>query len=719
MKYHRCWAVVLPFALAPLSAALAGGNHQTIEELVITASPHGKSSGDIAGSLNILSGETLQRELASTLGETLKQQVGISSSSFGPGVGLPVIRGLSGNRIEVLQNNSPVVDASQTSPDHAIALEPMLADRIEILRGPASLRYGPGAIGGVVNIIDNRIHTTSDYGPEGGVEGAIEARYDSNNDGTAYVGRLDSSKGAFHLHASGALRENNNMEIPGSAASNVDDPDETTQGYVANTDAEANAWSLGLSHVTDDLVIGFAMSRIDNNYGVPPGGHGHHEEEDHGDEAEEEHDDHDDGHDEDHTEEHGDLFTRIDMRQTDYSAKILFPNLAGIFDKLDIDLNHSEYQHSELEIEEGSTAIGTSYRTKGDNLRAELTHGSDATWLGALGMQLSRNEFVAEGEEAFLPPNEVLTAGIFLTEETTVGDGVFSVGLRYDNQEADPDGGSSVSHDLINGSVSYLLNLNDNQQLSLILSHSQRAPSAEELFSEGEHAATSNYLIGDTSLDRESANSIELTWSYQGPLTLSASIYHREFSDFIYAFADGDRLSHDLLDDGFSGNAVCSTSLADFDGSEEEFDESLPCYRYQQEDARFTGAEAELTLLPTENSSVRFWGDLVRAKLEDNGDVPRLPPARVGVNADYNWQNALAGISLTHGFEQDRPGINEAPTQSYTRVDIHLSYSQGPWTAFAKGNNLGDEEIRNATSFLRELAPEPGRSWVIGLRYNL
>jgi len=713
MNNQYYWAIVLPFTLAPLSVSFAGGNHQTIEELIITASPHGKSSGDIAGSLNVLSGETLQRELSATLGDTLKQQVGISSSSFGPGVGLPVIRGLSGNRVEVLQNSSPVVDASQTSPDHAIALEPMLADRIEILRGPASLRYGPGAIGGVVNIIDNRIHTSADYDAEGSIDGAIEGRFDSNNDGTAYVGRMDGAKGPLNLHLSGILRENNNMDIPGYAAT-VDNSDETTNGYVANTDAEANAWSLGISHISDNLVVGLAMSRIDNNYGVPPGGHGHHEhEEDHLEE------DHDEEHGEEDEEEHGDVFTRIDMRQTDYSGKILLPNLSGMFDKLDIDLSHSEYQHRELEIEDTDIAVGTSYTTKGDNLRAELTHGSDANWLGALGIQFSRNEFVAEGEEAFLPPNDVLTAGIFLTEETTVGNGVLTMGLRYDNQQADPAEGSTVSHDLINASASYLLNLGAYQQLSLILSHSQRAPSAEELFSDGEHAATGNYLIGDTGLNRESANSVELTWSYQGPFSLNASLYHREFSDFIYAFADGNRLSHDLLDEGLSGDAVCSTRLADFDDSEEEFGESLPCYRYQQEDARFTGAEAELTLLPTPDASLRLWGDLVKARLENNGDVPRLPPARVGFNADYSWENALAGISLTHGFEQDRPGINESATKSYTRVDIHLSLTNGPWTVFAKGNNLSDEEIRNATSFLRELAPEPGRSWVIGLRYNL
>lgn len=707
--------LALPLIL--LSPALAAS---TMEEVVITASPHGKSASEVAGSLNILSGEKLQREVASTLGETLKNQAGINASSFGPGVGLPVIRGLSGKRVKILQNSSPLEDASATSPDHAIALEPMLADRIEILRGPAGLRFGPGAIGGVVNIIDNRIHTE----PFSGMEGALETRYDSNGDGKVTVGRLDGGTGTWNAHLSGVVRSNNDVEIPGLAALDVDDGGETSNGFVANTDGEADAWSLGLSRVTDRVVIGFGLSRVNNAYGIPPGGHSHHheehdeqeggehEDEEHVDEAHED-EEHEDG--EDHLEE--DIFTRIDMRQTEYSGKILFPDLAGVFNKLDIDLSHTEYQHQELEVASRISNPGTEYATNANNLRAELSHGSSDGWLGALGLQLGDTEFVAQGEEAFVPPNRVRTAGLFATEETGLGAGTLELGLRFDRQGADPDNGSGKTHNLINAGASYLYPLGEHQQFSVIFSHSQRAPTAEELFSLGEHAATRSYQVGDGSLDRESSNSLEFTWSYTGPVSLNASLYHREFSDFIFEAANGSRFSHDLEEGGFSGAAACSSDTGDFDNDEAEFGGAPPCYFYQQEDARFTGGEAEM-VAQLGDISLRLWGDMVRARLDNSGDVPRMPPARVGTSLDFNRGMWTMGLGFSHGFEQDNPGALETGTGSYNRIDAHLSLGNEQWTLFLKGNNLSDEDIRNATSFLRDIAPEPGRSLVIGARLN-
>lgn len=699
-RIYRGVALSLSLVAPPTLAANA--NHDAIEELVITASPHGKSSGDIAGSLNVLSGDALSREVASTLGETLKNQIGINASSFGPGVGLPVIRGLSGKRVAILENGSPVTDASNTSPDHAIANEPMLADRIEILRGPASLRYGPGAIGGVVNIIDNRIHTEA----QDSLKGALESRYDTNNHGRVLVGRADGGNGPFNVHISGITRENDDMEIPGFAAPTVDDPDETTHGHVANTDAEADVWNLGVSHVGDNLVVGLAISKIDNNYGIPAGGHQHHDEED--DHGEEEGDDH--GHEEEQ------VFTRIDMRQTDYAGKILIKDLPGTFRKLDIDLGHAEYSHRELELGEGITLVGTRYSNNADHLRAELTYGDK--WLGAAGIQASETEFTARGEEVFVPPNTIRVAGLFLTEETEIGDGTLSLGVRFDRQDADPENAADISHNLFNAGASYLWDLNEHQQLSVVYSFSQRAPTAEELFSAGEHAATNTYQVGDADLDREAANSIELTWSYEGPVTVNASLYHREFSDFIYEASDGRRFSHDLGDQGFDGTAACSADLGDFDADPEEFDTAIPCYFYRQEDARLSGAEAEVIALLSDSVSLRLWGDTVRAKLENSGDVPRIPPARIGANLDYTGGLWVAGISLSHGFEQDDPGANESATDSYSRVDAHLSVGNERWTLFVKGSNLTDEEIRNATSFLRDVAPEPGRSFVVGGRYS-
>jgi iron complex outermembrane recepter protein len=699
MKKLILRALAMPVAsmMAPFSVA-----ESQIDEVVITASPHGKTRDEIAGSLNILSGEELNRQVANTLGQTLQNQLGINNSTFGPAVGLPVIRGLSGSRVEVLQNSTPLNDASATSPDHAIAIEPVLADRIEILRGPATLRFGPGAIGGVLNIIDNRIHTEA----FSGLKGVAETRYDTNGNGKVAVGRLDAGNGPLNLHLSGVRRTNDEMEIPGTAARQVPDPDDTSHGTVPNTNGDANSWSAGLSHVRDTVAVGFGVSRVENHYGIPPGGHTHdHSEEDSADEGE-----HD---------EAGDLFTRIQMRQTEYSGKLKIRELPGEFNNFILDLSHSDYRHIELEIEGGRAAPGTRYETQSDNIRAELTHGESGSWLGALGIQYSDTEFDARGEEAFVPPNQVRTTGIFLNEDTDMGGGTLSLGLRYDRQDARPEGNAEVSHNLTNAAVSYLFPLTAFQQIGVILSHSQRPPSAEELFALGEHVAINSYQVGDAGLSKESANSLEITWSLAAPVTINASLYHRQFSDFIFEANAGEKLSHDLVEGGGQGAAACSADLDHFEVDTEEYAESLPCFFYRQQDARFTGAEAEIIAPLGDAVELRVWGDMVRARLDHDGNVPRIPPARLGAGVTFDHGIWKMGINITHALEQDRAGNNEPATDAYTRLDSNLSANIENWTLFFQANNLTDEEIRNSTSFLRDISPEPGRSLVFGVRYRL
>jgi iron complex outermembrane receptor protein len=333
-------------------------------------------------------------------------------------------------------------------------------------------------------------------------------------------------------------------------------------------------------------------------------------------------------------------------------------------------------------------------------------------------VQYGQTDFNAIGEAAFVPPSEVKTGGVFVTEETGLATGTLGLGLRFDRQTAQPDSGREREHKLLNASVSYLYPVGDSQQISLIASHAERAPTAEELFSEGKHAATNSYQVGDAELDREASNNLELTWSYTGTLNLNASLYYRDFSDFIFEAADGSRFSHDLESEGLAGGDACSGAIGDFEGNQEEFDAAPPCYFFHQQGAEFTGIEAEAVVPLAEFLSLRLWGDAVRAKLANSGDVPRIPPARLGVSVGFNRDGWYAGLDASHGFEQDNPGLNENSTQDYTRLDAHLSYSIEQWLLFLKGSNLSDEEIRNATSFLRDIAPEPGRAVVIGARYS-
>ena len=710
MKRNKRWGIALSIlAATPTGQAIASSDH--IQEFIVTASPHDKRAGDIAGAFNVLDGNTLKREASSTLGETLQNQPGINSSSFGPGGGAPVIRGLGGKRVEILQNGSAVIDASDTSPDHAIGVEPLLADRIEILRGPATLRYGPGAIGGVVNIIDNAIHTEQ----LSGISGAAEARYNTNNHERALVGRLDGGNGPANFHLGGVFRESNDVKIPGWATNHRDEREDSHRGRIANSDTEADSWIVGAAWTTDRLVVGASANRMTNNYGIPPGGHDHH---DHGHDHDEHHHDHGDHHDHDHEE-----LTRIDMEQTVYQSKILLRELDGFIDRIRLDLNHTDYQHRELEIEDGVQEIGTRFDISSSELRSELTHSpvSDwrgSEWTGTLGLQHSRRDFRAEGLEAFVMPSDTIATGIYLIEETALGEGTLELGLRHDRQSVETRHLRDIDHNSFNASASLLYPVGDNQRLGLILSRSERAPVAEELLANGEHIATRSYEIGDARLDTESAWNIEASWAYQGDVEATVSIFHRRFQDFIYALDTGTRFSHHLEDDGLSGIAACSADFADFGGDPDAFSGAPACYLHTQQDARFTGAEVEIAFPLTDNQSLQLWGDLVRARFTHGDDVPRIPPARLGAHWDLTQGPWSARLSATYALDQQRAGVNQDSTDGYTRIDAYLSYSMDNWSLFLRGLNLTDQEIRQSTSFLRDLAPEPGRSFVLGARYE-
>lgn len=702
MQRKTSWKLTLA-VLAAIQAAHASGEH--IQEFIVTASPHDKSAADIAGAFNILDGTALQREAAATLGETLHNQPGINSSSFGPGVGTPVIRGLGGKRVEILQNGTSLVDAADTSPDHAVATEPLLADRIEILRGPATLRYGPGAIGGVVNIIDNTIHTDQ----LSGLSGAAEVRYNDNNHERTVVGRLDGGNGPANFHLGGVWREGNDVKIPGWAARNRqhDSPD-INRGRIANSDAQVDTWVFGTAWSADKLVVGASVKRTSNDYGIPPGGHNH--------------TGHDHDHDHDHQEGDGHAsHTRIAMEQDVHQAKLLLRDLNGFIQRAQLDVNHTEYEHREIEMVDDRQMPGTRFDIRGTEWRAELTHAPltdwrSISWTGTLGLQHSWRDFSATGQEAFVEPSDTRISGIYLIEETTLGAATLELGLRHDRQTVKTRQQRDIEHDSLNASASLLYPVGDTQRVGLILSRSERAPVAEELLAAGEHIATRSYEIGNRDLDTESALSIEATWSHEGELDASISVFHRHFRDFIYALDTGSHFSHHLAHDGFSGLAACSADLAHF-GDAGALDDAPPCYLHTQENARFSGLESEIVIPVSDHQSLHLWGDLVRARLSRGGDVPRIPPARLGVHWDFNHGYWSARLSVTHAFEQKRAGANQSQTDDYTRLDVYLNYGRANWSVFLRGQNLTNQEIRQATSFLRDLAPEPGRSLILGARY--
>ncbi|MGS2724653.1 TonB-dependent receptor [Porticoccus sp. GXU_MW_L64] len=643
------------------------------EEVIITASPvHGDEDKVIQG-ISVLSGDELREQAAATLGETLQGELGISSASFGPGVGLPVIRGQSANRVKVLQNSIDTLDVSSTSPDHANGTEALLAERIEVLRGPSTLRFGNGAIGGVVNVIDNRIPESV---PES-TEAAIELRHNSANSGDNLVFKVDGGEGNIAWHLDGLYRSSNNLEIDGPALREEEEheegeeEEETTIGFVDNSDASTSSVTGGLSWVGENSFVGFSISRLENNYGIPPGAHGHEEEE--GEEEEEEEEE----------------IIRIDLEQTRYSLKAGVNNPWSSVEELSFSFAYNDYQHIELEGEE----TGTVFDNEGFEGRLELVHKPWGDWKGAVGLQFKQTDFAAVGDEAFVAPADISNYGLFWLEDLQRDDWHFELGLRAERQEIDSDTGVTASHTTTTASAASQWLFTDNQHLSFSLTRAERGPSVEELFSSDEvpHLATGVFESGNPNLTEEASLNYELGYHYHSDaVTLRAFLFYNDISDFIF-----------LSDSGIV------------------MDE-LPVFNYLQQDATFQGAEAELNIALNEQLTLNLFGDYVRAELDAGGDIPRITPARIGTELAYDANNWKAKLSWTEVQDQDRPGEGEEATAGYSRVDTSLSYlidgSNASYTLFLRGSNLLDEDIRDATSFLREFAPQAGRSFELGVR---
>lgn len=701
--------------LLPLAVAVAAANvsaERTEMEHVLISVPLHKKTAETALPVTVLSGDELKRVAASTIGHTLDATPGVANASFGPGVGQPVIRGQQGARVTVLQNGTSSADASNLSADHAVSVEALLADSVEILRGPSTLLYGGGAIGGVVNVLDNRIPTSLPSEPTG----ALEYRHDSASDMDNVVGRFESSSGNFAVHADVLYRDWSDLEIPGYASAedehdehghdDHDDHDEHSEeerrGVLGNTGGRTKSLTLGGSYHFEDGFFGLAVNRLENTYGIPAGAHVHH-----GDE--EDHDEHEEDHDEDHIEDddhddhgHGDGVV-LDVEQTRYDAALHWHDPAPGLEVLRGFLTYTDYEHKEIE---GSGEVGTTYANDSWEGRLEMVHETVGNFHGVFGLQMKSSEFSALGEEAFIPVTDSDEIGLFLVEDYHLDDWTFELGARFDHDKRDPDSASarSTSFTAFSASASALWNLAPGWQLGAALSIAERAPTIEELYSNVEaegveqlvvHAATNAIEIGDQNLDTETSNNLDLSMDWQGDgHSVSVTVFYNDFDQYI-----------GLMDTG------------------EEVDE-VTVYAYDQDDAEFYGIEvdAEFTLARLNAGDLRLgvFGDLIRGELDSGEDAPRLPPQRIGGRLSWTGDNWSAWGQVIEAGEQDRAGVNEAETDGYTRwdagIDYRLPLGSGEWVTFVNFNNITDEEIRLSTSFLREIAPEAGRSIEAGIR---
>ena len=643
-------------------------------EHVLVSVPIHKKVANTALPVTVLSGDNLRRQAGATIGETLSNSPGLANASFGPGVGQPVIRGQAGPRVTVLQNGTSSADASNISADHAVSVEPLLADSVEVLRGPATLLYGGGAIGGVVNVLDNRIPTTEITSLQGGAE----YRHDTASSGDNLVARLEGGNGAFAFHLDGLKRSWDNVEIPSSATG------EDESDHIENSDGETSAYTLGGSYHIGQGFFGLAVNQLENEYGIPPGSHGHHEEEDHPDDDDEN--------------------IRIDVEQTRYDAAVhLHQPLAGI-DVFRGFLTYTDYAHVELEGSE----IGTRYDNESWETRLEMVHTPFGEFHGSLGLQASGGKFSAIGEEAFIPATESSELGIFLVEDFHLNRFTLEGGLRVDWVERDPDSIQARKSDFtaygISGSL--LIDLSNSWQFGLALMRAERAPTTEELFSNVEsinpadwvvHAATQSIELGDANLDTEVSNNVDLSLSWvldQHQISINA--FYNNFSKYV---------------------GLTSTGV--------ELDD-IPVFIYANEDAQFYGLEVDSDFAVASIGSgllrLAIKGDLIHGELDSGANVPRLPPARIGASLSWTSDSWHISGSVLDAADQTRAGDNEEETAGYTRWDAGVEYrlsagDDSELVLFAKLKNISDEEIRLSTSFLRDVAPEPGRSLEAGVRF--
>jgi iron complex outermembrane receptor protein len=531
------------------------------------------------------------------------------------------------------------IDASGVSDDHAVAIDPALADQVEVLRGPSTLLYGSGTAGGLVNVVTNRLHEQVHEG----LSGLVEVRGDTALGERAIAGRLDGGAGRFALHVDGVLRDTDDFEVPDEVG-----------GEVSNSASETTSGGVGASWIGDTAMLGVAGSRHDTEYGVP---------------AE-------------------DVF--IDLKQDRLDVAARFDLATDRNMALRIRGAANDYEHAEIEP---GGEIGTMFEVDGREMRAALDFELPGDFDATAGLQWQEIELLAIGEEAFVPASDTRATGAFAFGRRGIGDGSVELGLRVDRQEVDTATLPDYDANAVNGSIG--LTWPVTEELSIVgqLFRSERHPSASELYADGPHAATQQFEIGDPDLGTEKGWTAELGLRRTaGPVTLDLRAFASRYDDYIFLSPTG---------------AV---------------EDDLPVFQFLQEDAKFEGFEAELTLplVPETDVLLRLTSDYVRGRLDQGGELPRIPPLRIGAELAWSGEVIGAELGVQHVFEQDEVAALETRTGSHTLLDAALTWNP-TWMdsdvlVFLKATNLLDEVARTHTSPLKDEVPLPGRSFGAGVR---
>jgi len=723
-----------------VSDLLIGLSPSVMEVIDVYATPLHSSTIESALPVNVISGDELKLKQASTLGETLKNEVGVHSSFYGSVASTPIIRGLDGPRVLITQNGLDAGDASRVGADHAVATETSTATQIEVLRGPATLFYGSGAIGGVVNVVDNRVPTSSDT--------LAEWLLQYNDVANEKQGSFSLQNGIkiadkdFAIHLDGFWRDSGDYQLPDGFKveeheEHEDEHDEEpNDGTLANSSSKSSGLTLGSSYLFEQGFIGFSYGFMERDYGIP--GHAHHEEE-------EEH--HEETHDEHNHEEHAEG-TQAKMQQDRLQVLSEVNFEGGLVKQLATKFAYTDYQHQE--IEDG--LVGTTFTNKSLEMKADIYHQDYMGWQGAWTLHFKQSDFKAIGEEAFSPPSNTDTWAVAWLEEKHFDDVLLQLGVRTERVTIDVEDSivgfeahdDSHTHEQeiasfaqqnftpISASIGAVWDYQSGYNLGVSLALSQRAPSAAELFSFGPHIGTNTFEVGamfDLSLEEgeihlepslktpelETSYSVDLTWrKFEGDFGFVVSAFYNHVKDYYYQQDTG------LV---FEGGHEHEDIHIEPELGAEEHEDGLPILVYQQNDINMYGVEAEFIYQISSPLKATLFGDYIHTKLSGGGYLPRTPPMRIGALLNYQGDHFDSEFSVNHYFEQNDIASLETSTNAYTMIDMNINYyldgvgiNGSDMVLYIKGQNLTDEVALVHTSFLKEIAPLPGRGLSIGLR---
>jgi iron complex outermembrane receptor protein len=663
-----------------------------LQEIPVTANPLQVYSNDIVKPVGIVGSKELIKNNSASLGKNLENIPGVSNSAWGENVGRPVIRGMDGNRIKILNNGLEVNDVSAMSGDHPVGIDALSAEQIEIIKGPASIIYGGGSVGGTINIIDHTIHDEFNKGLTGVYDfshgGALR---ESTNSFKADYGFKN-----FMLHLDGFKRDSKNLKIPGNSVSSKLSAARAAEGEPIARNAngkntlnssynDSYGSGVGASYIFSDGYTGFSYKGYDMEYGNPIENGAH-----------------------------------IDAESDRYNYILQKDNLSSNISSFKFDTSYTEYEQDEVEP---SGEIATQFLRNTYEGKFELTHSFINETRGVIGLDFGTSRFSKEKGGPMIANNNSEKISLYLLENFTYNNQNITFGFRqgfvkHHGNDFVSDDGCTVDYleagceaaggeenttsfddtektfQTSNISIETKMELSPSLSLGVSLSHIQRAPTYEELFAYGHHHATETIEQGDRGLSEERSNSLDMTLNWKGEnKNIIVSPYYTRFNSYIAMINTGQTQKH--MHEG------------------EEESEEISVFEYKNIPAEFYGVEVQGDFDLSKNYKLSLWGDYVRAKNRDGGNLPRIPPATLGATIFGDWGNFKSDLSMRQVFSQNKIGKHEIKTDDYSDVTFNLSYqipSHKSVSIYIKAENLLDEDIRDHASFIKDQILGGGRN---------